>query len=53
MERDELIQFLKDNLTVDCDIDYEAYSCNRYLNIRLKLNGDTFSETYLSLPEDD
>ena len=51
MTKEELIQFLKDNLSISVEeggSDYYA-TCVRY-TVKLKLNNETISEDYMSVP---
>jgi hypothetical protein len=51
MDRDEILQLLRDELSVEVDIGFDyGYHGNR-IQVTLKLGGETISETRDSMPE--
>lgn len=48
--RNAVIDIIRDNLTVDVTIGYGYYSCDRNVTVKIKLDGETISESSDSLP---
>jgi len=53
MDKEELIQFLKENLTLDVDQETEAYSQTERVTIKLKLGKDVIGEGWITLDPGD
>ncbi len=50
MTKEELIEFLKENLTISANFVPEYYGSYPYIEIVLSLNDEVISETEVSLP---
>jgi len=54
MTKEELIQFLKENLSISVDSgDYNYYSSGVRYTVKLKLNNETISEDYITVSSND
>jgi hypothetical protein len=50
MTKEEVIEFIKANLTIEAKLDPGYMGGSDYIDITLKLDGDTISSTSVSLP---
>lgn len=48
--RELLMEILRDALTIEVDVGYGYYSSDRTVRVKLKLDGETISEGYDTLP---
>lgn len=51
MDKEELIQFLRDNLSLVIDESRGWYG-DHYVNIKLTLEGDTFTSATIDMPKE-
>jgi len=52
MTKEEIAQFIQDNLTIHLDTNYDGYTGNRInVTVKLKLSGEVISQDYISLTE--